>query len=109
MPGVHRRQPAYQFLSKENRRAFDALPDRIEVYRGQEVDAPVGFSWTTNREIGEWFAHRWVMLRKRPALLSGTVRKRSVWAIELGRDEDEVLCHPLRVSNMHQELNLPAR
>jgi hypothetical protein len=34
---VHRRQPAYEFLSKENRRAFDALPEWVEVYRGQEA------------------------------------------------------------------------
>jgi len=95
---VHRRQPAYEFLSKENRRAFDALPESVEVYRGQEADAPVGFSWTTNREKGEWFAQRFAMRHKSPALLSGTVRKRSVWAIELGRGEDEVLCDPRRVS-----------
>jgi hypothetical protein len=101
---VHRRQPAYEFLSKKNRRAFDALPERVEVYRGQAADAPMGFSWTTNREKGEWFAHRFEMLHGRPALLSGTVRKRNIWAIELDRGEYEVLCHPRRVSNLHREL-----
>src|SRR5262249_25820235 len=67
-------------------------------------DTISAFSWTTNREKGERFAQRFAMLHKRPALLSGTVRKRSVWAVELGRGEDEILCHPQRVSNLRQEL-----
>jgi hypothetical protein len=97
---VHRRQPARAFLSRENRREFDALPERFEIFRGQEADAPIGFSWTINREKGEWFARRFAMLHKRPVLLSDMVRKPNVWAIEFRRGEYEILCHPQRVSNL---------
>jgi hypothetical protein len=100
---VHRRQPAYAFLDQENRRAFNALPEWIEIYRGQQFNAPIGFSWTTNREKGEWFARRFAILHNRPVLLMGKVRKPNVLAVDVCGGEDEMLCHPRLVANLRQE------
>lgn len=41
----------------EERAAFDALPDPIPAWRGEIDDG--GWSYTTDKKIAEFFAHRW--------------------------------------------------
>ena len=37
--------------SDEDRAFFDALPDPVTIYRGQDASAAPGLSWTTDREV----------------------------------------------------------
>jgi hypothetical protein len=91
---VHRRRRAYDFVTAEDKRFYDSLPDPVTVYRGQEQGAPVGISQTTDRAKGEWFAQRFACLHGRPVLLVAEVHKRDVYAVFTDREESEVLCRP---------------
>jgi hypothetical protein len=87
---------AYDYLDPEDKKFFDALPDRIAIYRGmQEHGRYVGLSWTTNEKVAVWFARRFYGNNR--ILLSGYVRKTSVIAAFNERNENEVLCLPQHV------------
>jgi hypothetical protein len=87
---------AYDYLDPEDKKFFDALPDRIAIYRGmQEHGRYVGVSWTTNERVAVWFARRFYGNNR--ILLSGYVRKTSVIAAFTERNENEVLCLPQHV------------
>jgi hypothetical protein len=105
-------------MSEEERKAFEALPDPVQVFRGFHRDGGErGFSWTTDREMAEWFAqvfNRGPKWYRRPGsepdapllwgdpggvprVASGTVAKRDVLAYLLEREESEVLTLPEQV------------
>lgn len=52
------------FLSAENKAAFESLPQYIRIYRGCTPSRIYGFSWTTDRKVAEEFArgHRGVSI-----------------------------------------------
>jgi hypothetical protein len=88
---------ARDFLEPEDKDFFDSLPERVTVYRGtQRPGRHVGISWTTDKEIAEWFARRFC-LKGTPTLLSGQVRKSSIIAAFAHRKESEVICLPRHV------------
>lgn len=66
--------------------ALDALPDRIEVWRGDVNDG--GWSWSTKRSVGEFFTH---YLGQDVPLLHGLVDKRYVFGYLTARNEFEVM------------------
>ncbi len=49
-------------MTEEERKVFNALPDKITVFRGlrveEELYEPLGFSWTLDKKKAEWFAQR---------------------------------------------------
>lgn len=66
--------------------AFDLLPDRIEVWRGDLNDG--GWSWSTSRKVGEFFTR---YLGGDHELLHGFVDKRYVFGYLTARSEFEVM------------------
>lgn len=66
--------------------AFDALPNPIEVWRGDCEDG--GWSWTTERKIAEFFCARW---GENNDLLHGYVEKQYVFGYLTNRGESEVM------------------
>jgi len=66
--------------------AFDLLPDRIEVWRGDLNDG--GWSWSTSRKVGEFFTR---YLGGDHELLHGFVDKRYVFGYLTSRSEFEVM------------------
>jgi hypothetical protein len=80
-------------MNTKERRAFDVLPESVEVYRGAKHKHRRGFSWTLSREKAEWFAQRFDM--RGAVLLSRTIAPaRDALALLLGRGEDELLLRP---------------
>ena len=88
-----------------DRHAYNELEEIFTVYRGQDADAPVGLSWTTDRAVAEKFArgHRGLW-NERPTVLTGEVCKRDVAAFYTGRKESEVVAFgPGAVEIMQRE------
>jgi hypothetical protein len=91
-------RPERQFImSEDERKAFAALPDEFNVYRGGHSRRNVrGLSWTLDSERAEWFANR-LLLGGQPVLLSGWVAKSDVIAHFLDRGEQEIVVLPENV------------
>jgi hypothetical protein len=80
----HRRAWRQVWLSKEPERdmVMDAterehlasLPDGLTIYRGVSLrSATHGLSWTLDRERAQWFANRWLCLKRRRPIVLQTV------------------------------------
>lgn len=84
-------------MTEDERAVYDALPDRVEVYRGCGSASRTGWSWTTRRDKGEWFARRFVGVRRDQfggLLLTGRCDKRDIIAYLDGRYEAEIVIDP---------------
>jgi hypothetical protein len=102
-------EAAHRYLDPEDKRFFRSLPDRVTIYRG--VARPgrhIGISWTTDRQVAEWFAGRHTLGGGVPTLLSGHVYKRNIIAAIAGRGEREVIALPRHVRG-RGETQLPIR
>lgn len=76
----------------EDRAFFDALPDKVRVFRGVGRPKPAGgLSWTTDEDKARWFATRLPRPGGRPTLLAGEVDKAFILAAFTGRGESEVV------------------
>lgn len=90
-------------------KAFKALPDRFEIYRGIGIEgAENGLSWTTDVDKAHWFAGRNTNLAgmdidAEPILLTGTVNKSDVIAYFLQRGESEIVVLPENVASIRRE------
>lgn len=100
-----------EYLSKEERQWFEALPDNIRVYRGSDAQTLFGLSWTTSKETALQFAlgHRGIF-NETPALLSGFIRKHHVLMADNSRSEFELLTEfemvsQIRVVNYYRQGN----
>ncbi len=84
-------------MDEEERGLFQSLDDVVTVYRGvtsynaQNVKA---LSWTLNREVAEWFAHRF---GQNGTVYEAQVKKENIYAVFLGRNEEEVIVDPERL------------
>lgn len=81
------------------------LPDEIEVYRGQDIEYELGWSWTTNKAVAKKFAKRNACFdAPQPIILTGLVKKANIVAFFDQREEDEILVAPdgMRVLETYQ-------
>lgn len=84
-----------EFMMDEEERAFYAkLPDQFIIYRGHHVHNRTGYSWTLSYGKAWWFANRFAANNKRLGVVSGTVEKKDICAVLLGRNEFEVVVDP---------------
>ena len=89
-------------MDEEERGLFQSLDDVVTVYRGvtsynaQNVKA---LSWTLNREVAEWFAHRF---GQNGTVYEAQVKKENIYAVFLGRNEEEVIVDPERLMGLSQ-------
>ena len=84
-------------MTEEERVALQALPDKLTIYRGCAEENRVGFSWSMDREQGNWFARRCGLGAwndSGPFLLIGECRKSDVIAHFTRRDEAEIVINP---------------
>ena len=93
--GIHSEEqtgPPTDYLSPEDREAFEALPNIIPIYRGCSLSKVYGLSWTTDRKIAEKFAsgHRGISLVD-PVIASLRIPKRHVIGFYTSRKESELL------------------
>lgn len=90
-------------LDLGERSAFDKLPDPVPVWHGLEREDCVGlgFSWTTDMGIAEWFAQRFARFNHRQACIAaGAVRKEHVRGFLLSRGEYEIIVFPDKVDQV---------
>ena len=91
-----------KLMDEEERELFQSLDDVVTVYRGvtsynaQNVKA---LSWTLDREVAEWFAHRF---GQNGTVYEAQVRKENIHAVFLGRNEEEVILDPERLMGLSQ-------
>jgi hypothetical protein len=78
-------------MDAANRSVYDALPDEISVYRGQDSSHEVGYSWTTDRDVAEKFAHGTRWRNGSPVVISGRIRKDAVLFAVNDREEAELV------------------
>jgi hypothetical protein len=85
-------------MDPKEQKAFDKLPDMVDVYRGVRHDvAAKGLSWTLDRSRAIWFAHRFIHGDCTPHLVTAMVPKKCVLAHFLRKNEDEIVAHPKHV------------
>src|SRR5262249_30095411 len=80
---------------------FDAsLPhgDGFTIFRGQSRSRPTGISWTMRRETAERFAFDSRYPRREPVILRGYVVREDVLGYFIGREEEEVIVDPTRLT-----------
>lgn len=85
-----RRKKRELFMFPEERDLFHRLPETLTVYRGYSRYDGAGMSWTLDRRVADWFAHRrpdW----GQPRVITGVVRREDVLALLASGGEAEVL------------------
>jgi hypothetical protein len=83
--------PVRPMMCASEQAAWDALPDKVTIYRGQRR-RQLGASWSLDEVIAERFPF---LSRYRyggaPVLITAEVRKRDILAIKLDREEAEAI------------------
>ncbi len=97
-PRPHREE----MMTAEERQALKRMPDAITIYRGYSGRGTWrGWSWTIDKDKGEWFARRppgpMQDSPSDPTLVEATVNKAHVIAYITERDESEIVVDPRRV------------
>lgn len=88
---INSSRPGREFMMEDNEKKFlDTLPDEFVVYRGHQIRNRMGYSWTLSYWRAKWFAQRFQ--QKRQGVVQGTVKKESIVAVLLGRNELEIVC-----------------
>lgn len=81
-------------MTEEERKVFNALPDKITVFRGlrveEELYEPLGFSWTLDKKKAEWFAQRF--WKGTPIVIEAIVDKSNcIGYLTENAEEEEIL------------------
>ncbi len=99
-------RPMRELLTdEEDQEVLAALPDVVTLFQGRTNIRDDGWSWTLDREVGEWFANRFAMFENAaPVLASVDIPKALIHGLLLGRGEREVLVDPLVIGNVTQQL-----
>lgn len=59
---IFKRASKETLMNEDERKIFNSLPEQVTVYRGvtsYNKNKKKAFSWTTDKEIAEWFANRY--------------------------------------------------
>jgi hypothetical protein len=94
---------AQEYMESEDREWLASLPERVTIYRGQFAGRRAGISWSTGREVAEFFGQREIELGLEAVVLSGRVKRSNIIAAFTGRKESEVLVLPGHVRNRREE------
>lgn len=81
----------------EDHKAFEHLPDDLEIFRGTNKLGGGGWSWSLSEDTARWFAQRYFSKNR---VLRASVPKREVFGFINDREESEILVHPERVSDV---------
>lgn len=81
--------------------AFRSLDETLTVYRGvtpiNEKSVRKSLSWTLDRTVADWFAHRYDQKGK---VFTATINSKYVYALFFGRGEAEVIVDPKYLENV---------
>ncbi len=80
-------------MSKGEQKKFNALPEKVSIYRGvNNPEYKYGFSWTIDKRVALWFANR--CENKESYVYECTVDKRDLLCYFEIRNEKEVIVDP---------------
>lgn len=79
------------YLPADCRQFFDALPQVVTAYRGQDAADRTGLSWTTDRRAAEFFARGSRHYNANPVVLTATLSKNDIAFVSTQRDESELV------------------
>lgn len=77
--------------------------DMVMIYRGVKVNDHRGLSWTTDRNIAEWFAKRLTHNGDKCYVFTGKIEKEDIIAIFNSRNEKEVVCNYRKIKDIQCE------
>jgi hypothetical protein len=98
------RMHAPAILPADEQKVFDALPERVPVFRGCSRERTMGLSWTTERRVAERFAHGHRGIRvPDPVIATGLIAKADILVTNSNRKEHEVLLDPDRLQELEVE------
>jgi hypothetical protein len=83
--------PLPAMMTPEENAFYDALPDRVTIYRGCQEANLMGLCWTLDRALANSFTQLSRFRVEKPLLATATVPKKKVLAVKLGRDEKEII------------------
>ena len=83
--------PVIEMMTAEELDRYHALPDRLTVFRGCGPNNMLGASWSLSREVAASFPMLNRYRQAEPLLVTAKVKKGSVLAVKLDRDELEVI------------------
>lgn len=95
---LRRHQPFEAHATEDHRAFLQSLPDPVRLYRGATRLRTRGMSWSTDRAVAEAFArgHRGITLTD-AVTVEANVPLSSILAVDLSREEAEVLVDPRRL------------
>ena len=84
---------------------IDDLSDRntVTVYRGVRVNNYRGLSWTTDKNVDEWFARRFGTNGDKCYVFTGTIKKKDIIGLFSSRNEKEVVCDYRKIKDIQWE------
>lgn len=88
--------PVAPMMDTQECMAWDALPERLTIYRGCGPSNMLGASWSLSRDTAARFPFLNRYLQSDPLLVTATVKKSHVLAIKLDRGESEVITFSAR-------------
>jgi len=96
LPGLFKRKgPAHAYYDDEAKGIFGGLPGTITVYRGCDRRFVGGVSWSTEREVAEFFATGGRYGRPDdPVIVTATIQKSSPDLFYVKPGEGEIVCLP---------------
>jgi len=90
------RGPVAPMMATPECMAWEALPERLTIYRGCGPSNMLGASWSLSREVAARFPFLNRYRQDEPLLVTATVRKDRVLALKLDREEAEVVTFDAR-------------
>jgi hypothetical protein len=88
--------PLRAMMKPQQNAAYDALPEKVTIYRGCGELNMMGMSWSLDKEVANSFPYIYRYKVPNPLLVTSTVTKRKILAVKLARDEDEVITFSAR-------------
>jgi hypothetical protein len=92
------------FLRPPDRAFYDALPDRVPVFRGCGRRRVRGLPWTGNRKIAEFFARGGRFPQPPdPVIACAEIAKSDLFFVSADRKESEVVLDPYSITRLRLE------
>ena len=96
------------FDGDEARKAFQQLPETIEIFRGtNDTESEYGICWTLDRDKAIWFATehgRFRVQDQQPVLLTASVNRFEIFGFAFDRGESEVIIWPGILQTVAKEI-----
>ena len=89
-------------MDQAERKRLAELEDTVTVYRGVtslNADNIRAMSWTLDKEVAEWFAHRY---KEDGTVYEAEIDKKHILALFIGRNESEVVVDPKYLQNIEE-------